>query len=356
MTLDKTVIRKPLIFFPDLRALNAYQTDLYREVSNDWDVRPGLPWDCAGAEAPGLFHLHWEHFIYRQAKDEVEAEKLASDFMTKLARSIEEGWALIWTMHNEVPHENRFPTLHTKLKSFILDKASRIFVHSKNHSALLPSKKNVQNKIRTVQHGTYEKFDYQNFYHPFRDKLKIEEDGTLFLFFGELRAYKGLDFLLRAFSDSAIQSRPIYLLIAGAGNLERYLASYTADRSKLRIMNGRIQEKDIPTIFNCANYSVFPYLKILNSGSLIMSMAMGIPALIPNHKNLRDFFSPPMGVKTYQANSENNLTRTMLAMSDLTIQEQVILRREAKVVSARRSWPLVATPFLEELASLEAAA
>jgi D-inositol-3-phosphate glycosyltransferase len=47
------------------------------------------------------------------------------------------------------------------------------------------------------------------------EKLNLDADDSFLLFFGFIRAYKGLDLLIEAFSDKRLRNRRLKLIVAG---------------------------------------------------------------------------------------------------------------------------------------------
>ncbi|MFL5335833.1 MAG: hypothetical protein ACJ8H8_22295, partial [Geminicoccaceae bacterium] len=110
-----------LLYFPDYRSANPYQMLLYQHAARDLYPRPGTIAEALALhrqQSGGgrvIFHLHWEDAIYRQETSEELAWQAAQSFVTTLETFLDSGGALIWTLHNEAPHDGRYLAVHQEL-------------------------------------------------------------------------------------------------------------------------------------------------------------------------------------------------------------------------------------------------
>ncbi|MGI9507854.1 MAG: hypothetical protein ACR2QJ_00720, partial [Geminicoccaceae bacterium] len=126
-----------LIFYPDYRAANPYQTLLYQHVDPMFAVSPGgidqaIPLlDLKGRRlSEVVFHLHWEDAALRSIKDAGEAMKAARRFANDLSQFVEAGGRLIWTKHNLRPHDFVHADLAEEISAVVAAHAEAIIVHS----------------------------------------------------------------------------------------------------------------------------------------------------------------------------------------------------------------------------------
>jgi glycosyltransferase involved in cell wall biosynthesis len=112
--------------------------------------------------------------------------------------------------------------------------------------------------------------------------------GSTILFFGLIRAYKGLDVLLRALPDV-----PGARLVVAGDPLDpieplRHLAGDlgVADRVEWRL--GFLPDKEIPRLMAEATLVALPYRKIDSSGVLATALGHGRPAVVTDVGGLPD--------------------------------------------------------------------
>ncbi len=113
---------------------------------------------------------------------------------------------------NIIPHE---PTLIDRpLTKYFVKSCDGFVTMSKSVLEDLNTFKVTQRKAYNP-HPMYENFGPAMDKLEARKKLGLDGEGKYLLFFGFIRKYKGLDVLLRAFSDKRIQDAGIKLIIAG---------------------------------------------------------------------------------------------------------------------------------------------
>ena len=128
-------------------------------------------------------------------------------------------------------------------------------------------------------------------------KLDLEE-GPYLLFFGFIRAYKGLDLLLKALADKRLQQRGIKLIVAGEyyGKQEYYenLIDELGVRDRIVLHNEYIPNEEVKYFFAAANLVVQPYKTATQSGisqmayhferPMVVTKVGGLPEIVPHGK------------------------------------------------------------------------
>lgn len=121
--------------------------------------------------------------------------------------------------------------------------------------------------------------------------LKLDETEKYLLFFGFIRDYKGLDWLLEAFEQSNCRDK-VKLLIAGEfyANEEKYLRLiaklHLEDRVILR--NHFINDSEVKYYFSLANLLVQPYKDATQSGVTQIAYQFDCPMIVTNVGGLAD--------------------------------------------------------------------
>jgi glycosyltransferase involved in cell wall biosynthesis len=115
-----------------------------------------------------------------------------------------------------------------------------------------------------------------------REQLALDLDETVFLFFGLVRRYKGLDLLLEALARIGTDTRwtclvagefyesrgPYDLLIRNAGLEDR-----------IRIIDRYLPNAEVPVVFAASDLTVLPYRQATQSGVAALSLALRRPVL-----------------------------------------------------------------------------
>lgn len=243
-----------------------------------------------------VLHVHWLPVADYQVKS--FANWLLFSFRIRSLKR--RGWALVWTAHNVIPHESKFPTLDRWLSRSVATLADRIICHSpsareelRNRLALARTE-----KIRIIPHGNYIEC-YPNTLEPAgcRQKLGLPADATVFLSLGIIRPYKGVMELIGAFQK--VTDPSARLVIAGKPynpETDAIVRSRIAIDPRIRYFPGYVADQDLQLYLNAANAVVFPYRKSLTSGALILAMSFGRACIAPRLPGMADCLAEEGGI------------------------------------------------------------
>jgi len=115
-------------------------------------------------------------------------------------------------------------------------------------------------------------------------RLKLPADCSYLLFFGFIRAYKGLDLLLEAFADKKLRNRKLKLIVAGEFYEDE--APYKQQIEKLGIQDDVIlydrfiNEDEVGAFFCAADLVVQPYKSATQSGVTQIAYHFDKPMLV----------------------------------------------------------------------------
>ncbi|MEO0152461.1 MAG: glycosyltransferase [candidate division WOR-3 bacterium] len=187
---------------------------------------------------------------------------------------------VIIELHNVMSHEtNIFEKLFLKE---LLKNVDKIIVHSESALSYLKSFKNVLlNPFGYYKYPRVDKLYARNY-------LKITSDCFVVLFFGNVRKYKGLDILLRVFSEFSVDKNAL-LIVAGRffENPQKY-KKYINE--KVMIINRFVEDEEIPILFEASDLLVLPYRKFdSQSGVVMLALNYDKPYVISNVGGLLDF-------------------------------------------------------------------
>jgi D-inositol-3-phosphate glycosyltransferase len=117
-------------------------------------------------------------------------------------------------------------------------------------------------------------------------KLDLDPTHIWFLFFGFIRAYKGLDLLLEAMSDQRLRDRKCSLIIAGECYENWALYQSIIDKNKLQnqivLHNKYIADDQVTTYFSATDLVVQPYRTATQSGITQIALHFNKPTLVTN--------------------------------------------------------------------------
>ncbi|MEJ8844060.1 glycosyltransferase family 4 protein [Lacibacter sp. H375] len=199
---------------------------------------------------------------------------------------------------NVVPHEKRFGD-HAFTKYFIKPVDAFITMSDKVLSDLRTF---TQTKPAILQpHPLYDVFGNAVSKQEARTHLDIDQNAFVFLFFGFIRKYKGLDMLLEAFAQfkkSKIQNTNSKLLIAGEFYEDRKHYDDLIEQLQLKddliLKTEFIADSEVKYYLCAADAVVQPYRNATQSGvtplayhfeiPMIVTNVGGLPAFVPHGK------------------------------------------------------------------------
>lgn len=149
-----------------------------------------------------------------------------------------------------------------------------------------------------VQHPLYDNFGMPVSKEAAREKLGLNKDEKIILFFGFIRKYKGLDLLLHAMTHEVLKKLNCRLLIAGEfyedeGDYLKIIKQAKLEPSII-LHNHFIADSDVKDYLCAADAVIQPYRAATQSGvtplayyfekPMVVTNVGGLPALVPHLK------------------------------------------------------------------------
>ena len=283
-------------------------------------------------EASDVLHLHWTAPILQRAESEEAAWAALAEFTALLDELQARSVGVIWTVHNQLPHELEYREAEIALYRLIADRADAIHVMSPATSQMLAGICDLPSeRIRAIPHLSYlGVYGAPPSKGEARSLLGIDDDEPTVLFLGQMRPYKGLGTLLASFRRLAEQGSPLpTLLLAGSASPEAQAEIEAALPSEVRTITrfGFVPEGEVGTWFAAADVAVFPYTSILNSGSLHLSAAFNVPVVLPGEPHLVAQFGDEPWVRFFDlgdpvASMAAVITESTTGVDDATLADR----------------------------------
>jgi len=222
-------------------------------------------WRIALCGRYDVFHIHWPEFLFR-GTDFYGRVYRSILFVALLLRLRLLSIPIVRTVHNLAPHEGGSWVERTLLR--LCNEQTKLFIRL-NAATDMGKQKNVV----TILHGHY-KDRFKQF------SLPPTRVGR-YLYFGLIRPYKGVDDLLRSFSQLR---GDVTLRIVGKpsdGLRQTVLAACQADArvtSRLEFVEDEVLVQEIGE----AEVVVLPYREMHNSGALLVALSLGRPVVAPS--------------------------------------------------------------------------
>jgi len=122
--------------------------------------------------------------------------------------------------------------------------------------------------------------------------LKLDPDFSYILFFGFIRAYKGLDLLIDAFADKRLRNRKLRLLVAGEFYEDKSAYTNQIKKHKLSdeviLFDHFIKDSEVSLFFGGADLVVQPYKSATQSGVTQIAFHYDKPMVVTDVGGLRE--------------------------------------------------------------------
>ncbi|MEX0720662.1 MAG: hypothetical protein WD059_08350 [Balneolaceae bacterium] len=190
------------------------------------------------------------------------------------------GGKIVWTLHNEFPHDQKYLKLHSFLHRKMASWADKLHVHCNTAVEIMSNRLDVsKNKFFVRPHPKF----------PSTIQSKneaithlIEEYGCdlqpgipLLLMFGNISRYKQIEKVAEIVNDLPLESK---LLIVGPikkGNMSLYkeLKNLEQGSQRIKLIPRFIKEEHVPWFYNAADICLFNYREILSSGGIHLALS-----------------------------------------------------------------------------------
>jgi glycosyltransferase involved in cell wall biosynthesis len=182
-------------------------------------------------------------------------------------------------------------------------------------------------------------------------QLGIRKDNKTLLFFGNIAAYKGLEYLVVAFAELLKKERSYNLLIAGnpKGSKDYW------NRIRQAIVRSGIGDRVIEKIeyvpdeatelyFKAADVLVLPYSRVFQSGVLFLGYSFGLPAIAADVGSLKEEIVEGETGFVFKPRDSSDLAKTIRRYFNSELFRDLESRRsEIKAhANERYSWHKVA--------------
>lgn len=252
-----------------------YNNDTFKiDEANYW-INTANPFSCICSalrikkEKPDLVIFQWWHPYFAPCYRLMELA---------LGKNVKK----LFVCHNVFPHE-RFP-MDSFLAKMVLKHGNYFITQSKDDTKDLISIKASAQYIQTV-HPTYNAFKIKGMTkEEARKLLHIPDEHTILLFFGFVREYKGLKYLIEAMPLIVKQCPNVQLYIVGAfeKDKESYLAQIKTNHVEdyIKIYDEYIPDNEVEKFFAACDLVILPYVSATQSGIVQIAYGFEKPVIV----------------------------------------------------------------------------
>jgi len=237
--------------------------------------------------------------------------------------------------------------------------AHRVIAHNYISSDELKARLHVpDDKIAVIPHG-----NYLHALRPMlpvniaRAKLGIPAHAKVLLFFGQIKDVKGLDLLLNAI-PLVLQRHPDAVLLIAGKPWKTDFAAYQAKIDELEINHACIThirfipDEEVPLYYGAADLVVLPYLRIYQSGVVLMAMSYGKAVLVSDIPGMLEVVQDQETGFVFRSGDVDDLVQRICTIfANQPIMESVA-KRGLRLMEEKYDWAVIGKKTKDLYASL----
>jgi glycosyltransferase involved in cell wall biosynthesis len=273
---------------------------------------------------------------------------------------------VVYTAHDVLP-QDRDSAEERAFHSRLYCLPDRIIVHTEaNRRHLLETFGLASEKVAVVHHGPYD-FQFGRGTpigrSEARRRLEIPLHKKVTLFFGLIKRYKGLEYLVGAFDLVERQLADAYLLVVGniyRGDVEgwRYysgLLNGLRRRGNVKTVSDYVPIADVPIYFAATDLVVLPYTHTSQSGVLLAAYGAGRAVVVTETGGLPEIVEPGGTGLIVPPSDADSLARAIVSILGDPIRAGAMGERARLLGETTYCWASAAQRTLEtyRLASSE---
>ena len=200
----------------------------------------------------------------------------------------------------------------------VMSLAHVVVVHSSAERDVATRHLKIVGKVRKSFHPVYDFFNTTEKLERLRDTLNLE--NHVFLFFGFIRPYKGIDCLVDAFEMLQQKRTDVSLLIVGKNMYKNKPArDRGSDNVTQRIdanekiihIDEYVPNEDVGSYFSIADALVAPYHEASQSGPVQIAHALGKPVIASDLPAFRECLEQGVSGRLFKAGDPEALAEAM---------------------------------------------
>jgi beta-1,4-mannosyltransferase len=272
-----------------------------------WPIDPGNPYtvalhtgmgDDATTEAYSparllrrydVWHIHWPEALLN-IRNPVKAAFKVAAFLAMIDSVRLRGGKIVWTLHNLKAHDALHPELERWFYRRFLKRVDGVI--SLSRTGLEMARERFR-PLRSLPAAVIPHGHYRDQYPPSeadaRAALKLPANARVLLFFGEVRDYKNVEALVRAFRG--VKTANAHLVVAGRPKnaaIAESIAAEAAQDARVHLDLKFIANSEVARYLAAADLMVLPYRQILNSGAALLALSFSRPVLVPDLGSMGD--------------------------------------------------------------------
>ena len=292
---ESTTLRGGVASLPPPLVANPYQRLLCEQLEELGltlveGARLKLGWLWRSRRSVDVLHFHWPQSYYRFRRGPRFIRpagpwlKLAA-FVRRLEPARRLGYLLVWTVHQVYPHETTSRRLDGGAGTALARRCDLLLAHDRSTARRVRDEFGVRaESVEIVPHASYGGvYRAGRTREEVRAELGIPLDAFVFLCFGELRAYKDLETVLRGFGEASLPHAT--LVVAGGVTDERTAScvrTVAATDPGVGALLDFVAYDRVAELFAACDAAVLARADGGTSGSLLLALSLDRLMVVPS--------------------------------------------------------------------------
>lgn len=252
------------------------------ELVNTRGVSLTEEWLEANAGKVDIIHFHWPAYMYSK-KDFKKFYHSFLRFVKLLLKARSLQYQIAWTVHNIFPHERNNQLLEYVTRFCLAALADVLFVHFREAEAIVNRTFFRFRNIYQIPHGNFiSVFENSCSQQEARARLYIPSDAFVYLVFGPVRPYKGIEEAVDAFQKVATE-KDVLLLVGNPSDdgISTWITAKAEQDGRIVPHLRFIPKTEVQFFFNATDVVLLPYKRIFTSGNLFLALTFARPVVCP---------------------------------------------------------------------------
>jgi beta-1,4-mannosyltransferase len=294
-------------------------------------------------EAAYVVHLHWLELLYGSPRFWSSLRRLATVLLGLVWAKVL-GYSVVYTVHNLRPHERSFPALDEVANRAIYALASAVHVHDQETALGVERHYGYRKRVYVIPHGSYiGAYPDHCTREEAREWLGLPGHAFVYLFLGQIRRYKGVEDLLKAFEQ--LPDGTSCMVLAGNVHDPEYaedLLRMIRGREEIRAWLQYVPDTDVQYFMNACDVCVLPYREVTTSGAAILAFSFGKPVIAPDLGGFAELSADGRGI-LYSPQDDDALLK---ALRQAQLEDMAEAGQRALAWAREHEWRALAPEFV----------
>ncbi len=293
-----------------------------------------------------VLHLHWTELLYASNTWRGAWRKWLR-FISGLGLAKLASARIAYTVHNLEQHEGRYSLLNRTANALLFKVADIVHVHDERTRAAVAERFGCQRSLVVIPHGNYMSYPNTCSREEARARFGIPQQTFVYLALGQIRPYKGIEELLKAFGR--LPGRDCKLIIAGHVHDPAYgerIKALAAQDERVILSLAYVPPEEIQYFMNASDVCVLPYLHATTSGAAILAFSFGKPVIVPRLGDFPQLVGERRGL-LYNAQDPHALLNALRQARQFDL---VSASAEAFALARELDWRVIARQHLQAYA------